>query len=277
MRIAVVTDSTCDLPQDWVAEHPLTVIPTILVIGENQYRDGVDISRHDFYEQLPHLNPAPTTASPSPSAFLETYERYLGAGFDHVISIHVASTLSSIYNTAKIVAEHFVDKVTVIDSGQLSLGLGFQVMAAVEAAVNGLGIPETLAAIQNTAKRIRFMAMLDTLEQLKRSGRVSWMHAGLGALLKVKLFIEVIEGQVNRLGETRTRSKGIERLKQMLADLGPLERLAILHTNAEEDARAFLAEFVSFLPTPPLLANVNSVIGTHVGTKAVGFAAILAE
>lgn len=277
MNIAIVTDSTCDLPGDWVKENPVNMIPTILVIGESQYRDGVEISRKEFYDRLPNLNPAPTTASPSPRAFADAYKSFLSGGFDHVISIHVASPLSSIFGTAKMVADNFKGRITVIDSGQLSLGLGFQVMAAAETALKGGGLQDTLDAIQNVTRRIRLMAMLDTLDQLKRSGRVSWMHAGLGALLKVKLFIEVIEGQVNRLGETRTRGKGIERLKQMLMRLGPLDRLAILHTNAEEDARNFLSEFAVKVPTPPLLANVNTVIGSHVGPKAIGFAAILAE
>lgn len=277
MRLAIVTDSTCDLPGDWVEKNPVYVIPTVLIIGDQQFQDGVEISRKEFYEQLPHLNPSPTTASPSPGSFAEAYESFLSGEFDHVISIHVASPLSSIFSTAKMVADNFKDRITVLDSGQLSLGLGFQVMAAAEAALKGLNLQGTLHAIQNVARRIRLMAMLDTLEQLKRSGRVSWMHAGLGALLKVKLFIEVIDGQVNRLGETRTRSKGIERLKQMLVNHGQLEKLAVLHTNAEEDAINFLSEFTSFVPTPPLLANVNTVIGSHVGTKAIGFATILAD
>jgi DegV family protein with EDD domain len=117
--------------------------------------------------------------------------------------------------------------------------------------------------------------MLDTLEYVRRSGRVSWARAQLGNLLRVKPFLEVREGDVLRIGDARTRHKGIERLKQLLQDLGALERLAILHTNAEDDARQILDEIHPDLDTTPLVVNVTTVIGTHVGPNGLGFAAVL--
>jgi DegV family protein with EDD domain len=132
-------------------------------------------------------------------------------------------------------------------------------------------------AIQSVQRRIKVIAMLDTMEQLRRSGRVSWMQAGLGAILQVKLFVELKEGNVMRLGEARTRRKAIQRLEEMLQNLGPLERLSILHANAPEDAHSVAAHFPQSQKELPSIRNVTTVIGTHVGVHALGFAAVLAE
>ncbi len=277
MRIAVITDNTSDLPSEWIEEHQVTVIPTILVMGDKQFDEGKDISRQQFYEQLHTYNPPPTTASPAPAIFEHAYERLFSQGAEHILSLHVASTLSSVYSTAVMTAKQFGKRITVIDSGQVSLGLGFQVMAAVEAVVKGADLQGVLHTLENFIKRLRFIAMLDTLEQLKRSGRVSWVRASLGSLLQVKLFIEVVEGQVHWLGQTRTRGKGIQQLRQMLSDMDSLERLGIMHTNAEEEARQLLTEFSGLSALPPMMANVTAIIGTHVGAKALGFVAVLPE
>jgi DegV family protein with EDD domain len=122
--------------------------------------------------------------------------------------------------------------------------------------------------------RVGIIAMLDTLEYIRRSGRVSWARARIGNLLQIKPFIELKDGTVSSLGESRTRGKGIQRLKEFLIKLGNLERLAILHTNAEQDAHKFLDNLHIHLSHPPLVINVTTVIGTHVGPNALGFAAV---
>ncbi len=119
--------------------------------------------------------------------------------------------------------------------------------------------------------------MMDTLTQLKRSGRVSWIKASVGEILKIKLFIEVKEGEILRVGQARTRKKGIAQLGQILKDLGHLERLAMLHTNAVEDARAILEDISPVVATQPIFRNITTVVGTHVGVKALGIAAVTAE
>jgi DegV family protein with EDD domain len=171
-------------------------------------------------------------------------------------------------------AEEFGGRITVVDSGQVSLGLGFQAVAAAETAAGGADLEQTLAAITDTRARVRVFAMLDTLTQLKRSGRVSWAKASVGEILKVKLFIEVKDGEILSVGQTRTRKKGIAQLGQILKDLGRLERLAMLHTNAEEEARALLEDVSPVVATPPIFRNITTVVGTHVGVKALGIAAV---
>jgi DegV family protein with EDD domain len=181
--------------------------------------------------------------------------------------------LSGLYNSAKLAAEDYNGKVHVVDSGQLSMGIGFQVIAAAQAALKG-SMDLVLDAVRSIQRRVSVYAMLDTLDQLKRSGRVSWMRAGLGSLLKIKLFLEVKEGNVLRLGEARTRSKGIQRLIAMLDDLGPLEQIAVLHTNALEDATRLAEQLANRVCSPIMTRNVTTVIGTHVGVNALGLAVV---
>jgi DegV family protein with EDD domain len=187
----------------------------------------------------------------------------------------VASSLSGIYTAARIASEPFAERVTVIDSGQLSLGLGFQVIAAAETAAAGGSLEDVLAAVEQTRRRIQVVAMVDTLEYLKRGGRVSLLKAGLGAVLRMRFFIELHEGKVNLLEQVRTRAKALGRLWELVVSLGKVERFAVLHANAEEDANHLLQRLMPDLPIGALLVNVNTVIGTHVGPGALGFAAVL--
>jgi DegV family protein with EDD domain len=275
MPTAIVTDSTSDISPQQADQYHIHVIPTILIIDGKEYLDGQGISRQEYYRLLPGLNPPPTTASPSAGTFAEAYQVKLSQGYDHVVSIHVASPLSGVVTAAKVGAQEFGGRVTVVDSGSLSFGLGFQAIAGAEASAAGGSLAQVLAAIEDTRRRAYVMAMLDTLTQLKRSGRVSWARAGLGDLFKVKLFVEVREGEVLRLGQTRTRENGIARLGRRLSALGPLERLALLHTNAEADIRAFRDSLSLDVVHPPVVRNVTPVVGTHVGVNGLGFAAVV--
>ncbi len=275
--IAIVTDSTADLPADIAAAHDIQVVPAILVMEGKSMEDGPGIARQTFYERLPILHVLPTTSAPSTGTFLRVYEKLFQQGFVQIISIHVASPLSGIFNAARLAAESFDDCVHVFDSGQLSLGLGFQVLAAAESAVKGLPLDSILAVMQAMQPRIHVVAMLDTLEYVRRSGRVSWARASIGALLSLKPFVGLKNGEVLRFGETRTRRKGIERLLDMLYAIGPLERLAILHTNAETEAQQILEGLTMALASAPMLVNVTTVIGAHLGPNALGFAAVAAE
>lgn len=275
MKIEIVTDSTSDVPPDIAATYPIHIVPALLNIDGQSLEDGPDISRREFYERLPGLQTLPTTSSPSVGSFLNLYTKIFQQGGEHILSLHPPAGLSGIYNAARLAAQNFGEKVTVLDSGFVTMGLGFQAMAASEIARNGPHIEDVIPRINEMRQRIHLVAMLDTFEYVRRSGRVSWGKAALGALLNIKPFVGMKDGAVLRLGETRTRQKGIERLKQLLINLGPLERLAILHTNVEEDARQFLSSLTLKLASQPLVVNVTSVIGTHVGPKGLGFVAVV--
>jgi DegV family protein with EDD domain len=275
MSIAVVTDSTADVPTSLAQKLNIHVVPAILVIEGESFEDGQGLTRQDFYNRLPNMKQLPTTASPSAGTFETIYGELLDQGFQTIISIHVASHLSAIYNTARLAAQPFGGKVHVLDSESLSLGFGFQVMSAAEAAVQNAPLDEILTRIETTRQHMYLFAMLDTLEYIHRSGRVGWARARIGSLLRIKPFVEVKEGQVFNRGQARTRRKGIAHLMELLQGLGEFERLAILHTNAEDDAYSFLKNIVVPIPKNPLVVNVTTIIGTHVGPNGLGFAAVL--
>jgi DegV family protein with EDD domain len=276
MKIGIVTDSTSDLPAYLVEEHQILVVPTILVLEGNEYADGTGISREDFYTRLPALRTPPTTAAPSIGDFATPYETLLSQGCDHIISIHSASQLTTIVNIARQAAQEFPDKVTCIDSGSLSLGLGFQVLAAAEEAE--LGLKSALDAIASTRKRLQVTAALDTMEYLRRSGRIPATVAALGGMLSIKPIVELIDGIVKPVGAVRTTSQADERMLNFLLKEGKIQRLAIMHTNSEHRARKLLNEMMSrtplSVPREILFANVTAVIGTHLGPNGLGFAAV---
>jgi DegV family protein with EDD domain len=198
-------------------------------------------------------------------------------GCDHILSIHAASQLTSIVSVATQAAGEYPEKITVIDSGSLSLGLGFQVLAAAEEAE--LGLQSALEALESTRKRLQVCAALDTMEYLKRSGRVPGAVATLGGLLSIKPMVELLNGEVKPIGAVRTTGQADERILKLLLERGELQRLAILHTNAEPRARKLLNAMMSpdtrmSVPRDILFVNVTAVIGTHLGPNGLGFAAV---
>lgn len=274
-RIALVTDSTSDIPEELVRKYTIHVVPNIIIMGDKSLEDGIGISRQEFYERLPNMDPLPTTSTASSGAYQELYERLFQQGADQIISLHAPEILSGIYNAASLAAGSFGERVSVIDSQQITLGLGFQVLAAAEAIQQGASVSKVIEAIDDTRRRVHVVAMLDTLEYVRRSGRVSWARARIGALLRIKPFLEVKDGNVFSLGETRTFKKGVSRLASLLTGLGPLERLAVLHTNAEGEALSFLEQLSLQADSQPLVINVTTIIGTHVGPHGLGFAAVV--
>jgi len=274
-QIAIVTDSTADIPPDLVRKYRIHVVPNIIILGDRNFEDGKEITRQEFYEQLPSMNPLPTTATAASGVYEELYAELFARGAQQVISMHASSKLSGIFNSARLAANEFDGRVKVIDSEQLTLGLGFQVLAAAEAVDSGASMDQVEVIITNIRKRIRVVAMLDTLEYVRRSGRVSWAQARIGALLRIKPFLEISNGEILSLGETRTFIKGVIRLADMLARLGPIDKLAVLHTNAEDEALSFVEKYTPRNNPAPLIINVTTVIGTHVGPHGLGFAAVV--
>ena len=276
MKLGIVTDSTSDVPKYLIDQYELEVVPSILIIDGKEYADGTGISREDFYRRLPSLRTQPTTAAPSIGDFSTRYDSLLTRGCDHILSIHAAGALTTIINSARQAAKDFPEKITIIDSLSLSLGLGFQVIAAAEAAEDGL--QPALDAIESTRQRLHVFAALDTMENLRRSGRVPGAVAMLGSLLSIKPLIELTNGEVKAIGAVRTTKQANERMLKFLLEGGALERMAILHTGAEPRAREFLNTLMQkasqSVPRDILMVNVTTVIGTHVGPNGLGFAAV---
>lgn len=276
MTIKIVTDSTCDLPVELVKQHGISVIPMYINFGDQGFQDGVDITRQEFYDRLPQSDPFPTTAAPGIDQFHAVYNQLMEAGADEIISIHISSSLSAVVDVAQTAAEQFKGiPVTVYDSGQLSLGTGYQALAAAQAAENGLYLEDIINLLEQQSPRTHVFAALDTLEFLKRSGRMNSVMAGLGGLLQIKPILTMHTGTPGA-ERVRTKERALQRLLELAAELRPLEKIALVHTNARNEAYALWEKAQYLFPQQdaPLSVDVTPVLGAHLGPGAVGFTCI---
>jgi DegV family protein with EDD domain len=277
MTIRIATDSTCDLPQEVISELKIAVVPLYINIGDKGYLDGVDISRQSFYSNLPTYPTHPTTGVPGTEAFTHAYEELATEGATEILSIHISKALSAMIDVAKMAAASFQKAaVTALDGGQLSLGTGFQVETAARMALEGKSMTEILAKLEDMASRLFVTARLDTLEFLRRSGRMNGVVSGIGSLLSLKPLLKMSNG-VSASEMVRTTKKAEERLVKLLKERLPVERFALLHTNAAEAAEAFRARISDLIPREKIYSmDITPVIGAHIGPGAVGYA-ILSE
>jgi DegV family protein with EDD domain len=275
--IKIVTDSTSDIPPDIARELNITVIPVHVIFGEESFDDGVTITREEFYRRLKTTKALPTTSTPSIGEFAEVYQRVGG----EIVSIHVAAKWSSLLNVARLGAELAPEaQITFFDSGKLAMGLGWQVILAARAAQQGRSAAEIVQMLQAAKQRVRLFAALDTLEFLRRSGRVNAFLARFGQLLSIKPIIDVGDGEVSMVDRVRTRHAAVDRVREMTYNLGPLQSLAVLHTANYDTARALADEFamsITHLHEPIIVCEATTAVGTHVGPHALGIAAIVAE
>ncbi|HET7087929.1 MAG TPA: DegV family protein [Anaerolineae bacterium] len=279
--VRIVTDSTADVPEEFVRELDIVVVPVHVIFGTRSYDDGVNLSREEFYARLITADPLPTSSSPSAGEFEVTYRRLRDEGADAVVSVHVAATLSAVQNAAHMGAQAVPDlEVAIVDSGQVSMGLGWQVIEAARAARAGQSIGEILDAVARVRQRVRLFAALDTLEYVRRSGRVGWARAAIGQLLKIKPIVEVRDGAVLSVDRVRTRAHCLARLKELVAGQGALRSLIVLHTRARNAAQALADEFRtlhSSLSDPIYVAEATTAIGTYVGPNGLGVACVVDE
>ncbi len=279
MSIRIVTDSNCDLPPEIIEKHGITVVPMYINIGTKSYLDGVDMSRQKFYEGLPDFEDQPMTSVPGPGQFSEVYERLAAEGASQIVSIHIGSSLSAVVTSAGLAAEELkAIPVTVFDSGNLTLGTGLQAVMAAEAAAEGASMAQIVAMLEDQRERTHCFAALDTLEFLRRSGRLTRFQSSLGSVLQLKPIIKMHKGEVE-MERVRTRTRAIERVIDLVEELGPLEELALVHTHAPDRAAMLSQRAKGLFPggAVPMLAEVTPVIGAHIGPGAVGFVAIQAR
>jgi DegV family protein with EDD domain len=278
MTIRIVTDSTCDLPTEIIEEYGIAVIPVLIHMGSQDYRDGIDLSRAQFYKQLPGLRPSPTTAAPGPQAFRQTYEQLAAEGATEILSIHISHKLSAVVDIARQAAQETTAvPVTVFDSGQLSLGTGFQVQSAAQAAKDGLTLSAILDLLNAQIARTHVFAALDTLEYMRRGGRMNVAVSALGELLQIKPILKMYQG--NPTAErVRTRPHAVKRLKELLAERAPFERVALVHTDAQARAQALLEEVRGELPVGEIwMQEINPVLGAHIGPGVIGFVCVSSQ
>ncbi len=276
-RIGFITDSTCDLPPEFIDKYGITVVPAFINYNNNSYADdGVELVREKYYNDLPHLRPHPTTSAMS-TGLAEEYIMRAAQDVDHLFVLTVPATLSGIYNAMRLALQRLPeDRYTLIDSGNLTFGLGWQLVIAWEIAQETGG---DIDAIRKALKKIRVhthvYCALETLEYLRRSGRVGWTAANIGALLQIKPMIHVYESEVKNDGRVRTFRRALDELAERVRKHAPLEKLAILHANNPSGART-LAEMIKDLMPPDTLTSIfiTPAIGTNIGPGGVGAALV---
>ncbi len=278
MSVRILTDSTCDLPK-WVIDRlGICVLPLYIHVGNQDYLDGIDLSRDAFYQNLPTFPKQPTTAVPSPQKFRAMYDALADEGATEVLSIHISTSLSAVVNVAQVAAQETTSvPVTVLDSRQLSLGTGFLVETAAKLAQAGHTVAQILPALADQIRRTRVFAALDTLEFLRRSGRMNGVISTIGELLQIKPFLKMYDG-VASAERVRTRKHAMQRLVEMLSESVPYEKVALLHSNALDRAQALLQDVKDLLPSEDVwFEQINPVLGSHIGPGVIGFACISKE
>lgn len=275
MPVRIVTDSACDLPTETVNNYGIGIVPLYINIGKQGFLDGIDITREQFYQNLPTYPFHPTTAVPSLQKFRLIYNSLAEEGASEILSIHVSKSLSAVVDVAQSAAQETTAiPVTVFDSRQLSLGTGFLVETAAKMAAAGSSIRDILASLNDQIKRSYVFAALDTLEYLRRSGRMNHFMSSLGSLLQIKPILTMYDGKPVA-ERVRTRSRAMQRLVEMLEAVGKLERIAIVHSHAQERIAELRTMAASILPKGNILEiDITPVIGAHLGPGALGFAVV---
>jgi DegV family protein with EDD domain len=277
--IRIAADSTCDLPEELVKKFNIEIIPLYINFGDKGYLDGTEISRQEFYERMPDASPLPTTATPGVDMFRQAYDKLAGDGATEILSIHISINLSATVDVARTAAKETTSvPVTVYDSRQLSLGMGYLVLAAAKAAKESKSMDEIIAILDELNTRTYVFAALETLEYLQRSGRMSSVVAGLGNILRIKPILKMHEGDPT--GErVRTYDRAIKRIIQLVHELGPLERLDLVHTNAPSRADELYKRSIELFPAgkKPMSVDVTPALGTNIGPGVVGFSCIAAK
>lgn len=267
-EIAIVTDSTADLPAEILERYAITSVPLNVTIDGETWLDGV-MTQQEFFDRMGAAKSLPTTSQPSVGAFVDVYAEAL-KNAAHVVSVHISSDLSGTMASAHAAAERFAGKVTVFDSRNLSYALGFQVIEAAKAAIEGLPVDDVLERAANARDRVQMIVGLDSLDNLVKGGRVGKVAGFVGSMLNLKVTLTVREGVFEPVARTRGAKAALAHTLDWVADqLGDARRGAfcVLHALSEDRAK-WLAEQVTarFDVTEMHLVPTGSVIAAHTGT-----------
>ncbi len=272
MTLRIVTDSSCDLPADLVRSLDITVVPCIVHFGDELLREGVDIQPSAFYQRLASGGVHPTTSQPSVGDFLEVY-RELGRSGDEVLSIHISSKLSGTYRSAIQASQELSagPRIEVIDSLQVSLGLGVAVKAVAELVRAGGSLDQALTFLERELPRIVCYVSVDTLQYLVRGGRASRIQGFLGSLLDIKPIMVVREGETHPVERVRSRKRLLERFSQIVRASANVRSLGFIHSVCLDDAQALAGRSSEAFPDAEVLVSeFSSVMGVHLGPRALG-------
>jgi DegV family protein with EDD domain len=279
VTVRVVTDSAADIPADLAREKGITVVPLTVRFGSQSYLSGVELGPDDFWEKLRTSSDPPATAAPSAGDFQQAYERLIGDGATGIVSIHLSSKLSATYQSAVVAAKEISGTpVEVIDTLGVTASQGLLALHAAERADTGADAKTIASEIMGMRARARIIGTIDTLEYLRRGGRIGGAQALLGTMLKVKPIIGLEDGVVEPVGRVRTRAKALEHIVEMVAEYKDrLARLVVLTAQAPDTDR-----FLELLdPVVHVEASdvwtFGPIVGTHAGPGVIGVAFIVSE
>jgi len=272
MTIRIVTDSASDISLEEAEDLGIEIVPLSVRFGEAEYTDLVDLSVSDFYQKMSESDLLPSTAAPSPGAFEAAFKKCAEAGAEGVICINLSLALSATGQAAQLAADALADTLPVkcIDSKSITCGLGTIIRKAADAAKNGGSMDEIVSLVENLATRTRIFATLDTLENLKKGGRIGGAKAMLGTMLQFKPCLDLSSGEVVEAGRQRTRKKSLIWLKEVLEGESEISELSIIHGDAP-DVEEFATLISDIVPKEQIRINqLGAVIGTHGGPRVLG-------
>lgn len=277
--VKIVTDSTSDLTHEIASMLGITVVPLYVNLGGVTYRDNIDLTTEDFYRKLEQSDTLPTTSSPSPGNFAEVYDR-LAAETDEILTITISSKLSASYKTAVAGKEMRKSnaRVEIIDSLSAIAGLGLIVISAAKAAQAGQSLDEVINVTRSSMQRVEFRIAFDTLEYLKRGGRIGAAQAFLGSMLKVNPILTIKDGVIEGVARPRSRTKAMDFLYDFVASYAHIEEMVIEDANTPDDVETLLDRLGSIFPRERIYRmKVSPVIGTHVGPRVLGLGVLPAN
>lgn len=275
-RVAIVTDSTCDIPRDLVAQYGIHVVPQILIMGQKTWQDGVDIDPPAFYELLRTSSEFPSSSQPHVITFQSLFEK-LGREYDGICAVLVSDELSGTINSAQVAAANLPEvPIEIVDSRSVSLQLGFIVMAAAQAAAAGRDLQSVAGVARSLIGRVHVYFLVDTLEYLHRGGRIGTASKLVGTALNLKPVLEVRDGLVQPLARVRTRAKAMDKVLDLVAEQvtgANRVHMGVLHVSAPEEAVRFGERLQArFQPLELIDGECGPVVGTHAGPGTVGVA-----
>ena len=270
-NVRVVTDSACDLPQELVDELGIEIVPLTIRFGDAEFVDRVELSTAEFWRRSAASATLPETAAPAPGQFEAAYRKLAAEGADAVCVVSLSSELSATMQSALLAANAVRDEipVEVVDSRSVTIGQGMIAVAAARAARDGADLAAVAGRARSVAARTRVWGALDTLENLRKGGRIGGARALLASVLSIKPIIEVRDGRVEEGGRQRTRSKALAFLVEKVREAGPIEALAVLQADAD-DVGELVARLQPLAPGEIVVGDIGPVVGTHAGRGTIG-------
>jgi len=277
MTVRIVTDSSCDLPQGMADALGIRIVPLSIRFGDTEYIDRTTITATEFWSKCAASPTLPETAAPSPGQFEETYRSLAAEGATAIVVVSLSSDLSATMQSAELAARAVAPgiDVRIVDSRNASMGLGLTVLACAELAATGASADEVVARAQSVIPRTRVFAALDTLDNLKKGGRIGGAKAMLATVMSIKPLISITNGLVAEAGKQRTRSKALTHLVDILRNQEvPIERLSVLNAQCA-DVDAFVAMVKEVYSGEIIIGDIGAVIGTHAGQGTIGIVFLL--